>query len=139
MSLQMGKSILTAVALVLAVGQTLMGLRLRGYLKFLPLPLWRLRGWHRWSGDATLLLTVAVAIVCVTSQGFRLYSPRATLHAVLGTLAASIMLLKVIIARRFRTYLRYTLILGAIAGFSVLGTFVASASGTFGYCCERRR
>ena len=127
MSLQMGKSILTTMVLILAIAQTLMGLRLRGYLKSLPLAPRRLRGWHRWNGDATLLLTFTVATICITSYGFRLYLPRFTLHAALGTLAALVMVLKVIIARRFRAYLRYTLVLGAIAGFSVLGTFVASA------------
>lgn len=127
MSLLMGKSLLTTVVLVLAIAQALIGLRLRGYLKSLPLPLPRLRGWHRWEGDATLILTVIVALICVTNFGFSLYSPRVTLHTALGTLAALVMLLKVIIARRFRTYLRYTPILGTIVGLSLLGTFVASA------------
>jgi hypothetical protein len=127
MSLLMVKSILATVVLGLAIAQALMGLRLRGYLKSLPLPLRRLSGWHRRNGDVTLILTVIVAIICVTSLGFSLYSPRVRLHALLGTLAALIMFLKVIIARRFHTYLRHTLLLGTIAGFSVLGTFVASA------------
>lgn len=127
MSLLMGKSILTTVVLVLAIAQALIGLRLRGYLKSLPLPLLRLRSWHRWNGYATLILTVTVAAICVTNLGFNLYSPRVTLHAALGTLAVLIMLLKVIIAWRFRIYLRHTLILGTLAGFGVLGTFVASA------------
>ena len=127
MSPEMAKSILTTVVLVLAIAQALIGLRLRGYLKSLPLPLPRLRGWHRWEGDATLILTVIVALICVTNFGFSLYSPRVALHTALGTLAALIMLLKVVIARRFRIYLRHTLILGTLAGFGVLGTFVASA------------
>jgi hypothetical protein len=127
MSLLMVKSILATVVLGLAIAQALMGLWLRGYLKSSPLPLRRLRSWHRWNGDATLILTVTVAAICVTNLGFNLYSPRVTLHTALGTLAALIMLLKVIIARRFRIYLRHTLILGTLAGFSVLGTFVASA------------
>jgi hypothetical protein len=127
MSLLMVKSILTTVVLLLAIVQALVGLRLRGYLKFLPLPIRRLRGWHRWNGDVTLVLIAIVAGMCVSSLGFGLYSPRERLHAALGTLAALVMILKVIIARRFRTQLRHELILGAIAGFSVLGTFIASA------------
>jgi len=42
------------------------------------------------------------------------------------------MLMKVVVARRLRRYLRYTLVLGAIAGFSVVGCFVTSA---FWYFC----
>lgn len=127
MSLLMVKSILTTVTLALAIAQAATGLPQRGYLKSLPLPLGRVRGWHRWSGDAALILTLVVAIQCVISFGFSMYSPRVRLHAVLGTLAALIMLLKAIIARRFRTYLRHVLILGSVVGFSLLGTFIASA------------
>jgi multisubunit Na+/H+ antiporter MnhC subunit len=123
----MTKSILTTVVLLLAIAQAVVGLRLRGYLKFLPLPIRRLRGWHRWSGDVTLVLIAIVAGMCVTGLGFGLYTPRERLHAALGALAALVMVLKVIIARRFRSRLRYQLILGAIAGFSLLGTFIASA------------
>lgn len=121
------KSILTTVVLLLAVVQAVVGLRLRGYLKFLPLPIRRLRGWHRWSGDVTLVLIAIVAAMCVIALGFGLYTPRERLHAAFGTLAGLVMVLKVIIARRFRSHLRYELILGAMAGFSVLGTFIASA------------
>ena len=127
MSLLMVKSILTTVVLLLAIVQALVGLRLRGYLQFLPLPVRRLRGWHRWSGDLTLVLIAVVAGMCVSNFGFDLDSPRDWLHAALGTLAALVMVLKVIMARRFRSQLRYELILGAIAAFSVLGTFIASA------------
>ncbi len=127
MSVLMLKSILTTVVFALAIVQALVGLRLRGYLKSFPLPLRRLRSWHRWEGDVALGLAVVVAILCITSAGFRLYSLRVTSHAVLGTVAVLIMISKVVIARRFRIYLRHTLILGAIAGFSLLGTFVASA------------
>jgi hypothetical protein len=126
-SMLMVKSILTTVVLLLAIVQALVGLRLRGYLKSPPLPVRRLRGWHRWSGDVTLVLIAVVAGMCVSNFGFDLDSPRDRLHAALGTLAALVMVLKVIIARRFRSQLRYQLIPGVIAGFSVLGTFVASA------------
>jgi len=127
MSVEMIKSILTTFVLVLAIGQAIAGLRLRGYLKVLPLPARYLRPWHRWGGDATLLLTVTVAVICVTRFPFSLYSLRVPLHAALGTLAAVVMLAKVIIARRFRTHLRHTLILGLIAGLSVMGCFMGSA------------
>ena len=127
MSLEMIKSILTTIVLVLAIGQAVAGLRLRGYLKSLPLPIRYLRSWHRWGGDATLLLTVAVALICVTQFSYSTYSLRVILHATLGALAATVMFMKVIVARRLRRYLRYTVVLGSIAGFSVLGCFTASA------------
>lgn len=132
MPLELVKSILTTVVVVLAVGQAIAGLRLRGYFKLLPLPVRYLRSWHRWGGDATLLLTLAVALICVTQLSYSTYSLRVILHATLGTLAATVMLMKVVVARRLRRYLRYTLVLGTIAGFSVLGCFTASA---FWYFC----
>ena len=125
--LVMVKSILTMVVLALAAGQVIGGAQVRGYLKRLPLPASSLRTWHRLGGDAALLLTVTIAIVCITQSSFSAYSLRVPLHAVLGTLAAVVILAKVIIARRFRRYLRYTLILGMIAAFSVAGCFAASA------------
>jgi len=45
----------------------------------------------------------------------------------LGSLAALVMLAKLLMALRFRQYLRYGPLLGAIAGLAVLGTFMASA------------
>ncbi|TKJ28998.1 MAG: hypothetical protein CEE40_09985 [Chloroflexi bacterium B3_Chlor] len=127
MSLEMMKSILTTIVLVLAIGQAIAGLRLRGHLKFLPLPIRYLRSWHRWGGDATLLLTLGVALICATRFSYGTYSLRVILHAALGTLAATVMFMKVVVTRRLRRYLRYTLVLGTIAGFSVLGCFMTSA------------
>jgi hypothetical protein len=127
MPLVMIKSILATVVLALAIGQAISGARLRGYLKRLSLPAGSLRTWHRLGGDAALLLTVTIAIVCVTQSTFSAYSVRVPLHAGLGTLAAVVMFAKVIIARRFRRYLRYSLILGTVAALSVLGCFAASA------------
>ncbi len=132
MSVLMGKSILTTVVLVLAIAQAISGPRARGALRLPPLARRRLRPWHRWGGDITLILTLAIAAICVVHAPFRVYPLRVPLHAALGTLAAVAMLLKVIIARRFRGYLRYAWIVGAIAGFSILGCFVASALWYFG-------
>ena len=89
MSLEMMKSILATIALALAVAQAIVGLRLRGHLKGLALPVRYLRPWHRWGGDATLLLTVLVAFLCVTHFTFSTYTYalRVPLHTVLGTLA----------------------------------------------------
>ena len=126
MSVLMLKSILTTVVLILAVLQAVSGLRLRGRFKRLPLPVGTLRTWHRLSGDAGLILTLGIALICVTQLSYGGYSLRVPLHAALGTLAALVMLVKVFIARRFRTYLRRLTVLGGVAGFSILGCFAAS-------------
>jgi hypothetical protein len=129
MSLLMLKSILTTVVLLLAMGQAFSGLRLRGRFKRLPLPAGTLRTWHRLGGDAALLLTMSIAFICVVHFPFSVsaYSLRVPLHAALGSLAVVVMLVKLIIARRFRTYLRRATVLGGVAGFSILGCFAASA------------
>jgi len=127
MSLLMLKSVLTTVVLILAVGQSISGLRLRGRFKRLPLPVGTLRLWHRLSGDVALLLTLSIAFICVTHLPYSAYSLRVPLHAALGTLAAAVMLVKVLVARRFRTYLRRMTLLGGVVGFSILGCFAASA------------
>jgi hypothetical protein len=82
---------------------------------------------HRWGGIATLILTLAVAVICVRGEGYVLYSLRVQAHAVMGVLAILVLLLKVAITNRFRRYLRFTLVLGTIAGLMILGTFAASA------------
>lgn len=127
MSLLMLKSILTTVAVIVAAGQAISGLRLRGRLKGLPLPVGALRSWHRLGGDAVLLLTLSVALICVIHIPYSAYSLRVPLHAALGALAAAILIVKVIIARRFRRFLGRAGVYGAAAGFSLLGCFVASA------------
>jgi hypothetical protein len=129
MTLEMTKSILATVVLVLVLAQAVSMAQIRGYLKLklIPLPAKSLRIWHRWEGDATLLLTLFVALICLTHEHFSFYSWRVPLHAALGSLAALVMLLKVFIARRFRRYLRYHTLMGPIAGLAVLGTFIASA------------
>jgi len=132
MSVLMAKSILTTVVLLMAIAQAASVPQVARFLKLLPFPRQRLRAWHRRGGDATLILTVAIAVICVIHAPFRIYPLRVPLHAALGTLAAMVMLLKAIIARRFRHYLKYAWILGAMAGLSILGCFVASALWYFG-------
>jgi hypothetical protein len=127
MSVLMLKSILTTVVLILAVLQAVSGLRLRGRFKRLPVPVGTLRLWHRLGGDAALLLTASIACICLTQLSYSGYSLRVPLHATLGTIAAIVMLAKVFIARRFRTYLRRVTVLGGVAGLAILGCFTASA------------
>jgi hypothetical protein len=129
MSLLMLKSVLTTLVLLLAMGQAISGMRLRGRFRWLPIPIpaKALRLWHRLVGDVTLLLILIVAIICVTHLPFSTYSLRVPLHALLGTLAAVVLFIKVVVARRFRRFLRHASVFGSLAGFSLLGCFAASA------------
>jgi hypothetical protein len=129
MSLEMLKSVVTTVVLALALVQALWMAQVRGYVRLLPFAKKRLRRWHRWGGIAVLVLTVAVAVMCMFGIGGRYvsYSPRVLAHLHMGALAIMVLLLKVVITNRFRRYLRFTLALGAAAGLLILGTFVASA------------
>ena len=127
MSVLMLKSILTSVVLLLAVGEAFSGLRLRGYFKRVRLPVKALRLWHRVGGDVTLALTTVVGIICVSNLGLTVYALRVPAHAGLGALAGLAMVVKVVMARRYRRLLRQALKIGAVAGFSLLGTFVLSA------------
>ena len=127
MSVLMFKSVLTSLALLLAIGQSISGLRLRGYFKRVPVPLKPLRLWHRAVGDITLALTAVVGVLCVSKLGWALYTSRERAHAVLGILAGLAMVAKVLMGRRYRRYLKQALRIGAVAGFSLLGTFIFSA------------
>jgi len=129
MSLEMLKSVVTTIVLALALGQALGMAQVRGYVRLLPFEGKRLRLLHRWGGIAVLVLTCAVAVMCVFGIGGRYasYSPRVLAHLHMGALAIVVLLLKVAITNRFRRYLRFTLALGAAAGLLILGTFAASA------------
>ncbi|MBU1746949.1 MAG: hypothetical protein KKA73_04615, partial [Chloroflexi bacterium] len=107
---------MTTIALVLALIQALGMAQVRGYVRLLPLEKKRLREWHHWGGIAVLVLTLAVAVICVFGERYAYYSLRVQAHAVMGTLLILVLLLKMAITRLFRRYLRFTLALGAAAG-----------------------
>ena len=127
MSILMLKSVLTAVALVLAALQVLTMLQVRGYIRFMPGSKRRLRSLHRWCGDIVLLLVVVIAVMCLTSQAGALLARYFPVHATLGTLAVLALVGKIAIARRFRSQLRYALAIGSVAGLLILGVFITSA------------
>ena len=137
MSLVMLKSVVTTIVLALALVQALGMGQVRGYVRLVPLERKRLRQWHRWGGIAVLVLTCAVAVMCVFGIGGRYasYSPRVLAHLHMGALAIVVLLVKVAITNRFRRYLRYNTALGIAAGLLILGTFVASALWYFYHCC----
>lgn len=127
MSVLLLKSILTTVVLLLAIIQAFSGLRTRGYFRRIPIAGRTLRLWHRVGGDLTLALTTLTGIMCIYYAGVALSPPRVLLHTALGILAGLAMILKVAMTRRFRRLLGHALKIGAVAGFSLLGTFVFSA------------
>jgi len=127
MSILLLKSILTTILLALALVQVLSMGQVRGTIKLLPVSTRTLHTIHRWVGDIALILALAVAVLCLTSQYYSAHAIHVPLHVAFGTLAILAMLLKLAIARRFRRQLRYALALGIVAGLSVLGVFFASA------------
>lgn len=127
MSVLMLKSVLTTVALALAAAQALTMAQVRGYVRILPGSRQRLRRAHRWCGDSTLVLAVVVAGLCLTTQSYAPYPAYVPIHAALGTVAILTLALKIALARRFRSQLRYALALGSLAGLLILGVFITSA------------
>ena len=127
MSLEMVKSVVTSIILALALVQALGMGQVRGYVRLLPVEKRQLRQLHRWGGIAVLVLILAVAVICVFSEGYLRYSLRVQAHAVMGVVAILVLAVKAVITNRFRRYLRYAPALGAGAGLLILGTFIASA------------
>ncbi len=134
MSLEMFKSIVTATLLLLAVLQALKMAQVRGYVQLVPWDAKKLVFLHRLGGVAALTLTLIVAGLClyaVLGQGYSLGAPRLQAHALLGALAALVLLVKVLITNFYRRYLRYNAALGAVAGLLLLGVFVFGALAYF--------
>jgi len=127
MPLFMLKAIVTSLIMLLAIGEAFSGMRMRGYFKGVPLPLKPLRLWHRMVGDVTLALTTVVGLVCLRDIGVHFSSLHVAGHAAFGALAGLAMVVKVVSARGYRRLLRHALRIGAVAGFSVLGTFLLSS------------
>jgi hypothetical protein len=128
MSLEIFKSTVASLLLALALVGALGMMQVRGQVNILPLEKRLLRQYHKWGGIAALFLALTNAAIGVFGFGFGLVdSFRVKLHVALGVLAILLLLLKVVITRRFRQYLRYNLALGVAAGLLLLGTFVASA------------
>lgn len=116
MSLEMIKSIVTTVAVVLALVQVLEMTQIRGYVRLLPFDKRVLRQFHHGGGIATLVLMLVVAVICVVGEGFVLYTLRVWVHAVLGVLSLLTLAAKVTITHRFRHYLRFNTGLGIAGG-----------------------
>lgn len=58
------------------------------------------RGLHRWSGRAAVLVTVPVAVQCLIALGFSGATPRALVHSLLGCLFYGAFVTKMLLLRR---------------------------------------
>jgi hypothetical protein len=92
------KAWLTTTAWLLGVGQLLTAARIYGKLRSLPegnlYPVL-----HRWSGRATILLTLPSAYHCIFKLGFGAYDARAFIHSLLGVSFYGVVFAKVLIIR----------------------------------------
>ncbi len=129
MELYWVKSVLTTLALALAVFQGASMAQLRGWIRVLPFPRKALAPAHRVGGALTFLLTLTVLALCLyaVGKGARLYSGRLYLHAVAGGLAATLLFVKVVFANWMRGLLRWGLAVGTGAGVCLGIVFLSSA------------
>lgn len=133
MSLEMIKSIVTSVVVVLALVQALEMAQIRGYVRLASFDNRRLRKLHRWGGIAALVLMLITAVMCVFGEGYVLYTLRVWTHIVLGVLSLLILAAKVTITHLLRRYLRFNTGLGVLVGLLILGTFASSALWYFAW------
>jgi hypothetical protein len=99
-TLQM-KAWLVTAAVVLACGQLLTAARVYGRISCPPTGRFYHNA-HRWSGRATILLTLPVAYHCVFLLGFVTHSPRVLIHSLLGSALYGAVVAKVLIVRSTR-------------------------------------
>ena len=129
MPLELVKTLLAAAAVLLALFQGLVMLQVRGKFKLFPAKAKTLIVVHRWVGRATLALVTLIGLLClyvVFGLGYPIGSAHVISHAVLGTSAGLVLVVKVAIANRRRAYLRHALRLGVAAGVLLAGAFGAS-------------
>jgi hypothetical protein len=128
------KAILTTVVLGVALVQGLEQALLYRWIRVRKLNRRLMVRLHRAGGGIALLLTLSVLVVCLYSwlgEGYALSSVRVVAHAALGCLATVILLTKLVIANRFRKYLRYALPLGLSSGALLLGVWLLTALPKF--------
>ncbi|HHS97469.1 MAG TPA: hypothetical protein ENK08_06160 [Chloroflexi bacterium] len=132
MGLEVAKSVAAGIAVGLALLQGLAMLQVQGKGPALfPFEKQVLRRWHRRGGVAALGLMTAVAAACVLGEGIYAYPFRVWVHAVAGTLAILVLLVKVVFTHRTRRLVRYNGLLGRAAGLLILIAFLASVAGYY--------
>ena len=128
-------SLLTLGLLVLGMAASLFILEAQGRLKppQQPKPLTRA---HRFCGYGFAILFAWLAVVMIyRSWGIRSeYSPRILLHIALAAGMASMLALKILLARRYRKYYSY---LPAVGGLLLTGTVIMSTITAGHYFIQR--
>jgi len=115
---------------VLAVVQLVTMGQVRGYIRFVKVPVRTLVRVHRWVGIGLSALVLVVMLLClyvIVGLGYNLEYSRVKAHIPLGAAAALVLAAKVLASHRYRRYLRHSLRLGLLAFAFVAGTFVFSA------------
>jgi uncharacterized protein DUF6529 len=120
------KAWLVTAAVVLACGQLLTAARIYELLGFPP----KGRFYHvvhRWSGRATIVLTLPVAYHCIFLLGFSANSPRVLIHSLLGSALYGAVVAKVLVVRSSRFPAWVLPVAGALLFSILLGLWLTSA------------
>jgi hypothetical protein len=127
--LELLKTVLAGIAVLLAAFQVLVMLQVRGKVRVFPAKVRTLIVVHRWGGRAALALVTLIGLLCLYVT-FRLGYPTGNVHVIshasLGTAAGFVIMLKVVVANRRRAYLRHALAQGLTAALLLTGAFAAS-------------
>ena len=129
MPLELLKTLLAAVAVLLALFQVLVMAQVRGKLSIFPAKPRELIRVHKQLGRATLALVTLIGLLClyvVFGLGYPTTSPHVQAHALLGTAAGLVLVLKVFVANRRRAYLRHAMAHGITAATLLALAFGAS-------------
>src|SRR5437870_5464868 len=124
-TLQMKARLVTAAS-VLACGQLLTAARIYELLGFPPKGRFY-HSVHRWSGRASILLTLPAAYHCVFLLGFGTHSPRVLIHSLLGSALYGAVVAKVLIVRSNRFAHWVLPVAGGLLFSILLGLWLTSA------------
>jgi len=121
------KSVATTVVFLLAVGNVLTMLQVRGRHRLFPLRSATLIRWHRLQGLVALVLFVGVTYYCLTEATVDPHSLRVRAHALLGGLTLLLVAAKVAGTRWIPPLGRLLDPLGVALFLATAGTFATSA------------
>ncbi|MDN5917103.1 MAG: DUF6529 family protein [Pseudonocardia sp.] len=91
-----------------------------------------IRGLHRWSGRAAVLITVPVAIQCLIALGWSGATPRTLAHSLLGCLFYGAFATKMLLLRRRRVSGWAMALAGGLVFALLTGIWLTSAAWFFG-------
>jgi uncharacterized protein DUF6529 len=120
------KAWLATAAVILAGSQLITAARIYGLLRFPPKGRLYHRA-HRWSGRATILLTLPVAYHCGFLFGFSAHSPRVLIHSLLGSALYGAVVVKVLVVRSSGMAWWVLPVAGGLLFLILLGLWLTSA------------